>query len=84
MHRRVFLSSAALTMGALAFPTRAKAAQACGPVVPTQFGPIQRCTAYIDSVTFQQAFQEMNEWNLYQGTTSVVPKRAKITRGFNP
>jgi len=62
MHRRAFLNSAALSLGALALPRLAWGSQSCVPAVPTPYGSVQRCTAGIESVTFQQAFQKMPEW----------------------
>lgn len=62
MHRRRFLSSLGLSAGALALSRLAGASQSCGPVVATPYGPLQQCTAGIESITFQQAFQKMPEW----------------------
>lgn len=62
MHRRAFLQSAAAASGLLLFPNPGRASQGCGQIVPTPMGPLQRCTAGVDSVRFQSAFQEEDEW----------------------
>jgi hypothetical protein len=64
MDRRTFLSRAALSAGALVLPKRMAAKQECAQPVQTPYGYLQRCTAGIQSIDFQQVSQNqhMNEW----------------------
>lgn len=66
MERRTFLQSGIFLAGFCVGARSLFAAQQCGQVflAPTPYGPhqMQQCEAGIESITFQQAFQEHREW----------------------
>jgi hypothetical protein len=62
MDRRVFLQRGVACAGAMLLPRTMLANQSCSQTTMTPSGPVQRCTAGIQSVAFQQAFQKMPEW----------------------
>ena len=62
MNRRSFLSGASLTAAAFVVSRSIWGAQSCYQPVNTPYGPIQRCTAGIDSMNFQTAYQQQSEW----------------------
>lgn len=62
MNRRKFLSAACAALPGLALGRRCHAAQQCTQPTPTNYGYMERCTAGIQSFSFQQAYQQRSEW----------------------
>lgn len=62
MNRRNFLSAATTALSGLVLGRKCFAAQQCTQPVPTAYGQMQRCTAGIQSMNFQQAYQLQSEW----------------------
>jgi hypothetical protein len=62
MQRRAFVSGGLALSAGIMLPKPVYASQQCNQPVMTPYGPIQRCTAGIQSFSFQQAYQEQDEW----------------------
>lgn len=62
MNRRNFLSAASAALPALVLGRRCFAAEQCTQPTPTAYGNVERCTVGIQSISFQQAYQQQSEW----------------------
>ncbi len=62
MNRRIFLSAASAALPGLVLGRRCFAAQQCTQPAATTYGQVERCTAGIQSMNFQQAWQQQSEW----------------------
>jgi len=62
MNRRDFLSAASAALPGVVAGRKCFAAQQCSQPTPTAYGQMQRCVAGIQSISFQQAYQQRSEW----------------------
>jgi len=62
MNRRVFLSAASAALPGLVLARNGYAAQQCTQPTQTPYGYVERCTAGIQSINLQQAYQQQSEW----------------------
>ena len=62
MNRRNFLCAASAALPGLVVGRKCFAAQQCTQPTPSQYGYLEQCTAGIQSINFQQAYQQQSEW----------------------